>query len=243
MSKIKSTRAHVIFKRDFKEYRSGISFEILVAGSVFATFVICLKTLLSGYDMETLKLTVNNILILFALIPPIASIPLFTTAQLSRDKINGTMTNLLATPASPKEIVQGKSRAIFFTGFVIAILAPIIILFVINFAMLIPSKHLLYLPIYILLATFIITPIFCYGLTEFTVQLSMIRSPEFAMSSSYVIGIGLAAGIPICSAMGIFSLSSWDFLLGYGVLAVFVWILTLVISKSLTKEQIVLARK
>lgn len=243
MSKIKSTRARIIFKRDFKEYRSGLSFEILVAGSVFATFVICLKTLLSGYDIETLKFTINNTLILFALIPPIASIPLFTTVQLARDKINGTMANLLATPASPKEIVRGKSRAIFFTGFVIAILAPIVILLVINFVMLIPNNHLIYLPIHILLATFIITPIFCYGLTEFTVQLSMIKSPEFAMSSSYVIGIGLAAGIPICSSMGIFSLTSWSFLLGYGVLAVFVWILTLAISKSLTKEQIVLARK
>lgn len=242
MSKVNSKRINAIFIRDFKEYGEGISFELLAAGSVFATFVICIKTLLSGGGMQELKLTLNNTLLLFALIPPIGSIPLFATTQLTKDKTNGTIANLLATPASPKEIVRGKSLAIFLTGFIIGILAPLIILLVINFGVIIPAHEIFYKPVSLLLAVFIITPVFCYGLTEFSIQLSMIKSPDVAIAPSYLIGFALALGIPMCSVMGVIDIASCEFLLIYAGITAVMWILVLVISKMLTKEQIIMVR-
>lgn len=243
MSKVNSKRINAIFMRDFKEYSKGLSFELLVAGSVFATIVICIKTLLSGGSIQDIKAALNNILLLFALIPPIASMPLFATAQLTKDKTNGTMANLLAAPVSPKEIIRGKSLAIFFTGFIIGVLAPLIILLIVNFGIIILAHETFYKPVPLLLAVFIITPVFCFGLTEFSMQLSMIKSPDVALTPSYLIGFALAVGIPICSSLGAVDLASWGFLLIYAGIAAVMWILVMFLSKILTKEQIILVKE
>jgi len=241
MSKIKNERVGVIFNRDFKEYKSGKSFKILMAVYMLITIVISIKILLSSQGDAALKLTLCNTLFLLALVPTIVNIPIFTTVPLTRDKINGTMANLLATPLCPKEIVHGKSLAIFFPGYIISVLNPLLIMLVVNFVLIVPADGSLYMPLPLLLTIFVITPIFVYGLTEFTIQLSMIKSPELAISPSYLIGFALMIGIPICSATGAIDLTSWSFVLLYLGAAFLMWILVWSLSLLLTKERIILS--
>lgn len=241
MSKIKNKRVGVIFNRDFKEYKSGKSFKIVMLVYIVITIVISIKTLLSSADGSALKLTLCNTLFLLALIPTIVNIPLFTTVPLTRDKINGTMANLLATPLCPKEIVHGKSLAIFLPGYIISVLAPLFVTLVVNFVLIIPSDGSFYMPVPLLLTVFVITPIFVYGLTELTIQLSMIKSPELAISPSYLIGFVLMIGVPICSAMGTIDLTSWNFIILYLGVTFLMWILVWSVSFLLTKERIILS--
>ncbi|WP_217302657.1 hypothetical protein [Clostridium sp. 001] len=208
---------------------------------ILITIAACVRFLSSTQDSNTFELTLNNTLLLLALIPPIVNIPLFTTVPLVRDKTNGTIENLLATPLNPKEIVKGKSFAIFLPGFIIAILSPLIVMIVVNFSLTISNYGFFYFPMTLLLSVFVITPMFCYELTKFTIQISMIKSPEAAIAPSYLIGFGLIIGIPICSTIGFINLASWSFSLIYLGVTFIMWILVWSFSLLLTKEKIILS--
>ncbi|OBR97165.1 hypothetical protein CLRAG_00840 [Clostridium ragsdalei P11] len=93
----------------------------------------------------------------------------------------------------------------------------------------------------LLLSVFVITPMFCYELTKFTIQISMIKSPEAAIAPSYLIGFGLIIGIPICSTIGFINLVSWSFSLIYLGVTFIMWILVWSFSLLLTKEKIILS--
>jgi ABC-type transport system involved in multi-copper enzyme maturation permease subunit len=241
MSKVKSHRVYVIFKRDLKEYRSTKALKLVIVMVILAAVVISIWMVLSGDKASSFKLTLCNMLFLFALIPPIVSIPLLTTVPLARDKVNGTIANLLATPLSPKEIVQGKSLAVFLPGYILSALSPLIIVLAVNFALNIPAGGSFYLPVPLFLTVFVITPVFCYELTKFTIQLSMVSSPELAISPSYLIGFALMICVPICSAMGYINLAAWSSLLLFLGATIFIWILVWSFSFLLTKERIILS--
>lgn len=242
MSKLIRKRIGVVFQRDLKEYGSTKALKLVIVLFILADVVISIWTVLSGDKASSFKLTLCNTLFLLALIPPIVSIPLLTPAPLTRDKVNGTMNNLLATPLSPEEIVQGKSLAVFLPGYILSVLAPLIVVLAVNFTLIIPTEGSFYLPVPLLLTIFVITPIFCYGLTKFTIQLSMVKSPELAISPSYLLGFALMIGVPICSSMSILDLTSWSFLLLYLVATIFIWILVWSFSALLTKERIILSK-
>lgn len=241
MSKVKYSRVNAIFERDFKEYRSGKPFKIAAVVFILSTIVVIAKLLLFAEDSYTLKLTLCNTILLLAIIPTLVNIPLLTTVPLTRDKANGTIANLLVAPLSPKEIVKGKSRAVFMPGFIAAILSSLTVIIVVNFGLIVSIGGSLYLPVPLLLSVFLITPIFCYELTKFSIQLSMIKSPELAITPSYLIGFVLIIGIPICSSVGIFDLTSWSFLLFYLGITLVMCILVSSFSLLLTKERIVLS--
>lgn len=239
MPKIGRSRAIVVFRRDFSEYTSWKSFKLVMILFILATIAVCGIMLLSG--KEGLKLTLCNTLFLLALVPPIVNIPIFTTAPLTRDKETRTVANLLVTPLHPREIVQGKSLAIFLPGYLISFISPLLVALVVNFARIVPSGDSFYLPAPLLVAIFVITPIFCYSLTTITIQLSMITSSELAILPSYLLGFALLLGIPIGSGMGIIDLAAWQFLLLYAGVAFFMRILVWSFSFLLTKERIILS--
>lgn len=236
MQKIKSNRVNAVFERDFNEYKKGKSFKILVSLFILATIGICIKTLLSAQSGSPLQMTLYNTLFLLALIPTIITIPLFTTASLTRDKVNGTMANLLATPLSPKEIVHGKSLSVFLPSFIISVLSPLIVILVVA------ADGLFFPSLPFLLAIYVVIPGLCYGLTKFTIQLSMIKSPEFAISPSYLIGFAIMIGVPMCSGLGIINIASWNFLLINMAMTFTMWILVCCLSAMITKERIILSK-
>ncbi|MBG9791122.1 hypothetical protein ABD76_00665 [Paenibacillus dendritiformis] len=240
MPKIGS-RANVVFRRDFSEYQSWKSFKLVMILFILATMAVCGIILLSGKEGQILQLTLANTLFLLALVPPIVNIPIFTTAPLTRDKENRTIANLLVTPLHPREIVQGKSLAVFLPGYLISFLSPLFVALVVNVARIVPAGGSFYLPPPLLLAIFVITPVFCYSLTTLTIQLSMITSPELAILPSYLLGFALLLGLPIGSGMGIIDLASWPFLFLYAGAAILMRVLVWSFSFLLTKERIILS--
>lgn len=241
MPKIGNSRASVVFRRDFSEYTSWKSFKLVMILFILATVAVCGMMLLSGKEGQTLTLTLCNTLFLLALVPPIVNIPIFTTAPLTRDKETRTVANLLVTPLHPQEIVTGKSLAVFLPGYLVSLISPFLVALVVNFARIVPAGGSFYLPAPLLLAIFVITPVFCYSLTTLTIQLSMITSPELAILPSYLLGFALLLGIPIGSGMGIIDLAAWQFLLLYAGVAFLMWVLVWSISFLLTKERIILS--
>lgn len=197
MPKIGSSRANVVFRRDFSEYQSWKPFKLVMILFILATMAVCGIMLLSGKEGQALQLTLSNTLFLLALVPPIVNIPIFTTAPLARDKENRTVANLLVTPLHPREIVQGKSRAVFLPGYLISVISPLFVALAVNFARIVPEGGSFYLPVPLLLAIFVVTPVFCYSLTTLTIQLSMITSPELAILPSYLLGFALLLSVPI----------------------------------------------
>ena len=127
----------------------------------------------------------------------------------------------------------GKGLAIFLPGLAGTYLAQIIALPF--FFSIVP------LPATVLLCSLVIMPLAMYLLSVITVQLSMIKSVDLAISPSYVCGFLLMALFPIGAITGLFCPGSTAFLLVcLGVLAA-VFIAERILAANTTIEKIILA--
>ncbi|WP_054741588.1 hypothetical protein [Cellulosilyticum ruminicola] len=176
----------------------------------------------------------DNILFLIGLIPLTIGIPLFTTTPFTKEKVNGVMSSLLSTKLTPDDICLGKSLAIFIPGLLISYLS----MFIFTIGLII--RHQISIPL--ICTVFIMMPLFFLGLSIWTVQLSMLNSPELAIAPSYLIGLALFIGIPMLSVMQIITLQSWYFFRIALIVTASMWILVVVFKQALTKEKIILSK-
>ena len=190
-----------------------------------------------------LELIVGLIVYFLTLLPLIFSIWTFASLPITKEKVNGNIESLLATPLSPKAIWMGKSLAIFLPGFVIAIIPTLIVVLAVNFGAIHPATGNFVLPLPTLLTGFLVNPLLFFGLTSLTVFLSLANNPDIAVMPSFLIGFGLMMGIPIAVGMGKINLASWNFALYYLAGAVVLWAVTLFLSCFLSKERVVLSSK
>lgn len=106
-----------------------------------------------------LELIVGLIIYLLTLFALIFFIWLFTGVRITKEKVNGNIESLLATPPSPKAIWIGKSLAIFLPGFVIAVVSSLIMVLTVNSAVIHPATGNFVLPAPMLLTGFLVDPL------------------------------------------------------------------------------------
>ncbi|WP_332445386.1 hypothetical protein [Dehalococcoides mccartyi] len=177
------------------------------------------------------------LLILLAFIWAFASLPI------TKEKVNGNIECLLATPLNPGAIWIGKCLAIFLPGFVISVFALLSVLVVVNLITISPATGYLVLPIPALVTGFIINPMLFFGLLAFIVLFSLANNPDIAIAPSFIVGFGLMMGLPIGIATGAINLASWAFTLWYFIGTVIVWAVVGYLSRLLSKENIVLSSR
>lgn len=242
----------IVFSRDFRELRKTNAFLIIavtftiitIAAAVIAS--ITLKNqgwLVVRAARPMLGLIMSLISYFLPLSILMTFIWAFASLPIIKEKVNGNIESLLATPLGPREIWIGKSLAIFVPGFVISVVSTIIVLLAINLVAIKPATGVFFFSVQILLTCFIINPMLFFGLLLFIILFSLVNNPDIAIAPSFLVGFGLMTGIPLGVATGVVDLASWSFLLWYTAGTVAVWAVICYLSRLLTKEKIVLSSK
>jgi len=242
----------IVLRRDIRELRQTnalrimvIVFAVITVGAAVGTSIALSGAEWVGQEVAKpmLELIVGLIIYLLTLFALIFFIWLFAVVPVTKEKVNGNIESLLATPLSPKAIWIGKSLAIFLPGFVIAVVSTLIVVLTVNFAVIHPATGNFVLPAPMLLTGFIVNPLLFFGVTSLTVLLSLANNPDIAIVPSFPIGFGLMMGIPVGVGVGAINLASWSFTLYYLAGAIVLWAVVFYLSHLLSKEKIVLSSK
>ena len=173
----------------------------------------------------------------------IAFIWSFASFSVIKEKVNGNIECLIATPLSPGELLIGKGLAVFLPGYMISFITLGVVLITINLSVYLPGWNTIILPGSSLVLGLVINPMLFLSILFITLILSLANNPDIAMTPSFLIGFGLMIGIPVCLGTGSVDFTSWSFALWYLLGVAIVLLVMLYTSKSLTRQNIVLSSK
>lgn len=242
----------IVLQRDSRELRQTKAFRIMViisavitAGiAVGASIALSRAEWLGAESAKPMLEFIMGLIIYFLTLSILMSfIWAFANLPVTREKVNGNIESLLATPLSPKAVWMGKSLAIFMPGFAISVISTLVVALAVNFAAITPATGYFVLPAPVLLTSFLINPLLFFGLLSFIILLSLANNPDIALMPSFLVGFGLIIGIPLGVATGVIDLASWSFTLWYLAGAIVIWAVVGYLSRLLTKENIVLSSK
>ena len=242
----------IILDRDFRELRQSNAFRIIVIVSVLITVAAAaaISVVLGRQEWigeasarPGLDLIVSLIAYFMPLLILISFIWSFATLPITKEKVNGNIECLLATPLTPRALWLGKCLAVFLPGYAVSVIAALLVLLVVNLIAINPAAGCLILPAPALLTGFIINPLLFLGLLAFMVLFSLANNPEIATVPSFILGFGLMMGLPTGLATGAVDPASWGFALWYFVGTTFVWVIVGCFSRLLTRQNIVLSGK
>lgn len=243
---------NIVFRRDLKELLKTSTFMIVgiifaavtVAASLILVFVLRSQDFFSNEYTKSIPETIIGLISYFLSLTVLMTfIWSFANYLIIKEKARGNIESLLATPLSPKDILFGKSFAIFLPAYIISFFSYFIILSSVNFAVIFPETGEFLFPVQALLISFIINPIFFMGLLLIIIVFSMAGNPDIAIAPSFIVGFGLMLGIPLGVATGNINMLSWSFVIWCLAGAVLMWIVAIFSFRLLTKENIVLSGK
>ena len=245
-------RMLLILRRDFKEMRSTAAFHIMITIVAFVTIAasagisIALR-LQSWYGIPEAILALDLILGLVAYFLPfmvlMGFVWAFASIQITNEKVNGNIDSLLATPLGPKTLWMGKCLAIFVPSYLISIIASFIVLLAINLIAVSPGWDMFAVPAAALVNGLVINPLLFFALLAFIVLFSLSNSPDIAIAPVLIVGFGLMVGIPVGLLTGVIDIASWAFAIWYLAGTAIVWVVVLLLSRLLTRQNIVLSSK
>jgi hypothetical protein len=243
---------NLVLRRDFNELRQTNAFRILVIVSAVITVACAVGVSIALSKQAWLgeeaarpivELIIGLITYFLTLFILISFIWAFSGLPITKEKVNGNIECLLATPLSPRELWMGKCLAIILPAYAVSVIATLLVVLAVNFITIIPVADRFVLPVPVLLTGFVINPLLLFGLLSFMVIISLANNPDIAIAPSFIIGFGLMMGLPIGIATGVINLASWTFTLWYFVGAVIIWGVVGYLTRLLTKENIVLSSK
>jgi ABC-type Na+ efflux pump permease subunit len=161
----------------------------------------------------------------------------FSGLQITKEKVDGIIECLMATPLGPVTLWLGKCLAVFTPGFIISIASVVIVLLTVNLAAVLPGWGTFILPGASLVVGLIGNPLL------FLAVLGFAGNPDVAIAPSFLIGFGLMIGVPAGMATGIIDITSWSFVLWYTAGAAVISIIVLLMTRMLTRQNIVLSSK
>jgi ABC-2 type transport system permease protein len=243
---------NIVLRRDFRELRQTNAFRIVaaasgaitIAGAAGISIALGRQEWLEQQAACSILETVLGLVVYFLpLLVLITFIWAFASLPITKEKVNGNIECLLATPLSPKAVWIGKSLAVFLPGYIISVAGTLIVLLAVNLGVILPATGELVLPAPVLLTGFLVNPLLFFALLLFIVLFSLAGSPDIAIGPSFLLGFGLMIGIPVALTTGALDLASWSFTLWYFTGTAVAWIIVLYLSRLLTKEKIVLSSK
>ncbi len=167
----------------------------------------------------------------------------FSSLQITKEKVDGNIESLMATPLGPGTLWIAKCLAVFIPGFVISIASVIIVVLTVNFTAVLPGWGAFALPGASLVVALISNPLLFFSVLGFIMLISLIGNPDVAIAPSFLVGFGLMIGIPAGLATGIIDITSWSFVLWYTAGAAVISIVVLLMMRMLTRQKIVLSSK
>jgi ABC-type Na+ efflux pump permease subunit len=245
-------RIAIVMKRDYREMRQTAAFRIIliIAAIITLAAAIGISIALSRQPWlgapearPMLDLFISLVLyflpfaVLLSFIWSSASLPV------TKEKVNGNIESLMATPLSPKDLWLGKSLAIFLPAYLISIVASVIVVLAVNLSTIVPTAGEFVLPFPALVLGFVVNPLMFLTLLLFMILFAMANNPDIALAPSFLIGFGLMMGMPVGLGLGKFDISSWSFTLWYLLGTVILLAVVLFLTPVLTRQNIVLSSK
>ncbi len=232
--------------------RSTVAFRILLAMAVLVTIgasigISIVLRLQWWFAEADARPAVDLILGLVAYFVPfavlIAFIWSFASLPVIKEKVNGNIECLLATPLSPKALWLGKGLAVFLPAYVLSVISSGIVVLAVNVSVVRPGWDTFALPAPALVNGLVINPLLFLGMLLFIILYSLANNPDIAIAPSFLIGFGLMIGMPVGLLTGTVDISSWSFALWYLAGTVLAWAVVLWLSRLLTRQNIVLSSK
>jgi hypothetical protein len=247
------TRINIILTRDLNELKARKAFKWLLVFFILIAIItmLLLSSIFFFLDRIEVEVTkemiatmLGNTICFFSIIPFITFIWIFTPAIMTKEKSNGNLETLLATPLTLFELWVGKGLAVFLPGFLISTGTTLLFIGGVNLASFITEyKEGVIFPLAALLTSIISNPLLFLSLCFCIIILSFIKNTDVAILPSFLIGFGLLIGLPLGIALNVIDLISWSFTFYYFLSIILFCILIFLISLTLTKEKVVLASK
>lgn len=167
----------------------------------------------------------------------------FSGLQITKEKVNGNIECLMATPMGPKALWAGKCLATLIPGFAISFVAAALVLLAVNLFLALPGWDSLLVSGPSLVVSLAVNPALFAGVLAFIVLLSLAGNPDVAITPAFLVGFGLMVGIPAGIATGFIDMTSWNFTLWYTAGAALMWLINLCLLRLLTRQNMVLSSK
>jgi len=167
----------------------------------------------------------------------------WATDPIAKEKAKGPMESLLATPLTAKAVWIGKSLAIFLPAYIIGLIATVIVILAMNFASILPATGHFVLPLPEALTSFLFLPLLMFALISLGVLFSLITNPVIGQTIIIFIGVILLQVVGQVGGRITWLLASWDYALYNLAGAALLGIIAFYLSRSLSKEKIILSSK
>jgi ABC-2 type transport system permease protein len=242
----------IIAKKDIREaFRSRSTYIFLVimvvlAFSYFSAYGTLINNLNNqGANKQTLiaasQASLNNITFVLPMMYSIFICTIFATYSVILDKAKRNIESLMATPISLKQIWLGKCIAVTLPSVIIGIGVSIIAILVMDFGFMAPQIGTLIVPEALAIVTAIIlVPLLIFAIVTIVIYFQLIMTnPRIANFVFTIIFLLLFFGINALGGLGI-GVNFAIIYLGFIALCA---IVSLVLSRSLTKEKVLLSSK
>jgi hypothetical protein len=167
----------------------------------------------------------------------------FSSLQITKEKVDGNIESLMATPLGPVTLWLAKCLAVFIPGFIVSLASVFIVLLTVNLAAVLPGWGTFIIPGASLVVALLGNPLLFFAVLCYIMLVSLIGNPDIASAPSFLIGFGLMIGVPAGLATGIIDITSWSFVLWYTAGAVVISIIVMLMTHMLTRQNIILSSK
>jgi ABC-2 type transport system permease protein len=243
-------RVFIIAKKDIKEaFRSRttyfyVLFLCFLSVQYFASFGSTISSLteqgatpsqIQSAGKSVMDVTVTTLPLVFTML----MCSILTAYSVAMDKAKRTMESLLATPLSLRQVWLGKSLAVALPGVAIAILVSLLIFLAMNLTIAVPNVGGFIVPSALPLVTgLVIVPVMAFVVVALVSSLQLIMSNQRLTNLAFI-GIFFVIYFLSFTSLG----SSWDFSLIYLVATIFLAVVTIFLTRFLTKERVILSSK
>ncbi len=220
---------------------------VLIVGAAVGIPLALNGWLASGISWEEAKpflelfmgLAVNYVplIVLFSCIVTWASDPI------AKEKAKGPIESLLATPLTAKGVWLGKSLAIFLPAYIMGLTASLMVILTMNLAAVLPTTGHFFLPLPAAFTTFLFLPLLMLSLVLVGIIFSLITNPVIGQTVIIFVGVVLMQVVGQVGGRLLWLLVSWDYALYNLAGAILLGVIAFSLSRSLTKERIILSSK
>jgi ABC-2 type transport system permease protein len=201
------------------------------------------KGLVLEKDKRLLELFIGLVANYVPLIVLFSCMATWATDPLAKEKAKGPMESLLATPLTARAVWIGKSLAIFLPAYIIGLIATLIVILAMNLASILPTTGYFVFPLPEVFTSFLFLPLLMFALILFGVIFSLITNPVIGQTIIIFIGVLLLQVVGQVGGRILWLLASWDYALYNLGGAAVLGIIDFCVSRSLTKERIILSSK
>lgn len=167
----------------------------------------------------------------------------WATEPIAKEKARGPIESLLATPLTAKTVWIGKSLSIFLPAYIIGLIATLVVILTMNLAAILPTTGHFVLPLAEAFTGFLFLPLFMLALVLVGIIFSLITNPAIGQTIIIFIGVVLMQVVGQIGGRFLWLLASWDYALYNLAGAALLGAIAFYLSRTLTKEKIVLSSK